>query len=184
MNPPVPTVTGCLYVIVAPSGVGGSVVSVPINADVGLGATARQSLQQVFAAGGIDATSSAIESLLLVTINFSAQNDPTQLAQFLTPYQTLTVALAANVPANAGSFLNTGAPVRARFPLEQPLIPYGARRGTIGRHTAPKHSTPAEHHAEIVRWHRNSFRPHEPILTGQRGDFVEVAYAPGGVPRP
>ena len=44
--------------------------------------------------------------------------------------------------------------------------------------------TPAEHHAQVVRWHRNSFGRHEPVLIGERGDFVEVAYAPGWVARP
>jgi hypothetical protein len=87
--------------VVAPTGGGGSIVPVPVNADVGLSATARKSLQQVFAEGGLDATSTAIESLLLVTINFSAQADAAQLETFLTPYQPFTVALATAVPAGA-----------------------------------------------------------------------------------
>jgi hypothetical protein len=84
--------------VLAPSGVGGSIVSVPVNADVGLAANARRSLQQVFADGGVDAAMTAIESTLLVSITYSAVADPEQLVQFLTPYQPFTVQLTADVP--------------------------------------------------------------------------------------
>ena len=80
-----------------PSGVGGSIVSVPVNADVGLSAGARQSLQDVYAEGGLESMSFAIESLLLVAVNFSAEADPTQLTTFLTPYQPYTVELTTEI---------------------------------------------------------------------------------------
>ena len=83
--------------VLAPAGVGGSIISVPINADIGLSASARRSLQQVFAEGGVDATVPAIESTLLVSITYSAVADPEQLVQFLTPYQPFTVQLPAPV---------------------------------------------------------------------------------------
>lgn len=88
--------------VLAPSGLGGSIISVPVNADVGLSSSARQSLQQVYAAGGLEAMVPAIESLLLVAINFSAEADPTQLATFLEPYQPFTVQLTAEIPAADG----------------------------------------------------------------------------------
>jgi hypothetical protein len=85
--------------VLAPSGVGGSIISVPVNADVGLSAGARQSLQQVYAEGGIEAMTFALESLLLVAINFSAEADPAQLVSFLSPYAPFTVELTAPLPA-------------------------------------------------------------------------------------
>lgn len=93
------TLSSVTVFVLAPSGVGGSIVSVPVNADVGLSAGARQSLQQVYATGGIDAMSLALESLLLVAINFSAEADPTQLAAFLAPYEPLTVNLTTAIPS-------------------------------------------------------------------------------------
>ncbi|MFN8022978.1 MAG: hypothetical protein U0Q03_15740 [Acidimicrobiales bacterium] len=83
--------------VLSPTGVGGSIVPVPVNADVGFSADARQSLQQVYAAGGVEATQVAVESLLLVTINVVGVVDPTALATFLTPFQPFTVTLASDV---------------------------------------------------------------------------------------
>lgn len=88
--------------VLAPGGVGGSIVSVPVNADVGLAASARQSLQQVYAQGGVDALLPAVESLLMVSIDMAAEADPDQLATFLAPYGPFTVELTADVPRGTG----------------------------------------------------------------------------------
>ena len=94
------TLSSATVFVLAPSGVGGSIVSVPVNADVGLAADARQSLQQVYAEGGIDAMALALESLLLVAINYSAEANPTELATFLEPYGPFTVDLTTAIPAD------------------------------------------------------------------------------------
>ncbi|MEZ5220252.1 MAG: hypothetical protein R2743_02080 [Ilumatobacteraceae bacterium] len=83
--------------VLAPAGVGGSIVPLPVNADVGFSPDARQSLQQVFADGGADATLVAVESLVLMTINTVATLDPPQLAAALAPFQPYTVTLASDV---------------------------------------------------------------------------------------
>jgi hypothetical protein len=49
---------------------------------------------------------------------------------------------------------------------------------------SPSHSAPAEHHAQVVGRHRNTFGRREPVPVGEHGDVVEIAYAPGRVLRP
>jgi hypothetical protein len=96
------TLSSVTVFVLAPAGVGGSIVSVPVNADVGLAAGARQSLPQVYAEGGLESMTFAIESLLLVAVNFAAEADPAQLTEFLTPYQPYTVDLTADIPGGDG----------------------------------------------------------------------------------
>ncbi|MEK7422721.1 MAG: hypothetical protein AAB131_02655 [Actinomycetota bacterium] len=83
--------------VLAPSGAGGSIISVPVNSDVGFTDSSRQSLQGVYAAGGLEATALQVESLLLVTINHSAEADLQQAAGFLLAYEPFTVDLATEV---------------------------------------------------------------------------------------
>ncbi|MGD9997155.1 MAG: hypothetical protein AB7L17_22400 [Ilumatobacteraceae bacterium] len=85
--------------VLSPTGVGGSIISVPVNADVGLSAGSRQSLQQVYAEGGVEATRLAIESLLLITVDVDADADPSQVTSFLTPFEPITVTLTTEIPA-------------------------------------------------------------------------------------
>jgi hypothetical protein len=85
--------------VLSPTGVGGSIISVPVNADVGLSAGSRQSLQQVYAEGGVEATKLAIESLLLITVDVDADADPSQVTSFLTPFEPITVTLTTEIPA-------------------------------------------------------------------------------------
>jgi hypothetical protein len=96
------TLSSASVFVLAPGGVGGSIVSVPVNADVGLASNARQSLQQVYAAGGIDALTPEVESLLMISIDDAAEADPEQLAAFLAPYGPFTVELTADVPRDTG----------------------------------------------------------------------------------
>ena len=84
--------------VLAPSGVGGSIISVPVNADIGFSNDARESLQQVYATGGLEATALQVESLLLVTINFSDEASPDEAAGFLLPLEPFTVDLVSEVP--------------------------------------------------------------------------------------
>ncbi len=83
--------------VLAQTGVGGSIVSVPVNADVGFSADARQSLQQVYADGGVEATTFAVESLLLLTVNATDVADIDEVAAFLQPFEPFTVSLVSDV---------------------------------------------------------------------------------------
>jgi hypothetical protein len=83
--------------VLAPTGSGGSIVPVPLNADLGFADDARQSLAQAYASGGVEAAVSAIESLVLVPVNFVIALDPTQLAGFLQQFEPLDVTLQAPV---------------------------------------------------------------------------------------
>jgi hypothetical protein len=83
--------------VLSAKGVGGSIVSVPVNADVGFADDARQSLQQVYADGGVDAMTFAVESLLLLTINDTTVVDAAQLTAFLTPFEPFTISLTSDV---------------------------------------------------------------------------------------
>ncbi len=83
--------------VLAPVGVGGSIISVPVNADVGFSPQARQSLQDVYAEGGLESTVLQVESLLLVTMSYSAEADVQQAAGFLVPFEPYAVDLATEV---------------------------------------------------------------------------------------
>ncbi len=83
--------------VLSPTGVGGSIVSIPVNSDVGFSADARQSLQQVYAAEGAEATTFAVESLLLLTINTTNVADVAELKAFLLPFQPFTISLTSDV---------------------------------------------------------------------------------------
>ena len=83
--------------VLSPVGVGGSIVSVPVNADIGFADDARQSLQQVFAAGGAEATALAVESLVLARVNLVAVVDEAQLTSFLLPFAPFTITLTSEV---------------------------------------------------------------------------------------
>lgn len=89
--------------VLAPAGVGGSIISVPVDADVGFAPDARRSLQQVWAEEGIDGLSFAIESLLLVSPNVVAANNPAQAQVFLEPYAPFQVDLVNDVVSSDDS---------------------------------------------------------------------------------
>ena len=80
-----------------PGGVGGSAISVPITADTSFVAEDRRSLQAVYAEGGIDSTHIALESLLVVTVNFIAEANEQQGAEMLAPLAPITVELPDDV---------------------------------------------------------------------------------------
>lgn len=88
---------GVTVFVLAQSGVGGSIISVPVNSDVGFSPDSRRSLQQVYAEGGVDEMVFAIESLVLVSVNFVAELGPDETAGFLLPYEPFTVTLTHDV---------------------------------------------------------------------------------------
>jgi len=79
------------------AGVGGSVVSVPVNADVGFADDARQSLQEVYAEGGLEALRPAVESVLRITLNLAAEADEPAVAALLSSFGPLSVTLTGQV---------------------------------------------------------------------------------------
>jgi hypothetical protein len=93
---------GVTVVVLAPSGVGGSIVPVAVNADIGFGPEQRQSLQQVHAESGVDGTIAALESLLLISLNFWEESDAANIAALLLPFQPFDVALTSPVVDPSG----------------------------------------------------------------------------------
>lgn len=88
--------------VMSPAGVGGSIIAIPTNADIGFSADARRSLQQVWTEEGVDGLSFAIESLINIQPNVVSINDPAQAQVFLQPYAPYTVDLATDVVPDAG----------------------------------------------------------------------------------
>ena len=91
--------TSTTVFVLDPKGVGGSIISVPVSADFGLADDARQSLQGAYDVGGFDGAVDAVESLLGITVNVSAELDPSGLAGLLAPLAPIPVDLPGNVPA-------------------------------------------------------------------------------------
>lgn len=85
--------------VLDPSGLGGSIISVPVNADVGFSDDARQSLQGAYVAAGLQGAIDGVESLLRITINFATEMNPDQAAALLQPLGTIPVVLPEEVPA-------------------------------------------------------------------------------------
>ncbi len=94
--------TSATVFVLAPAGVGGSIVSVPVNADIGFADDARQSLQQVYADGGVDATALAVESLVLVSFNVVEVVDEAEVTEMLLPFAPLTITLTSDVRIGDG----------------------------------------------------------------------------------
>jgi hypothetical protein len=88
--------------VLSPTGVGGSIISLPTNADVGFSPDARRSLQTVWAEEGQDGLSFAIESLINIGPNVVSINDPAQAQVFLEPYAPYTVDLVSDVVPDQG----------------------------------------------------------------------------------
>lgn len=89
--------------VLGSSGAGGSIIPVPVNADVGFSDDGRRSIQQVYAEEGPDAAVFAVESVLLVSINFWEVADPASLGGILLPFEPYEVTLAYDVEAAEGS---------------------------------------------------------------------------------
>ena len=92
--------TSTTVFVLDPSGSGGSIISVPVNADFGLSDAARQSLQGAYTAEGFEGAVSSVESLLGITINFAGELDPAGVAALLAPLAPVPVDLPAAVAAD------------------------------------------------------------------------------------
>jgi hypothetical protein len=118
--------------VMSPNGIGGSIISVPVNSDTGFSDQARQSLQGVHAAGGLEATALQVESLLLVTINQAIEADAQQVAGMLLPYEPFTVELATEVSGTTDTggadTLNAGTSVLDATNAAK-VLTYGAGEG-------------------------------------------------------
>ena len=88
--------------VLDPSGLGGSIISVPVNADVGFSDDGRISLQGAYVDAGLQGAIDGVESLLRVTINFATEMNAEQVAAMLQPLGPLPVVLPDEVPAAEG----------------------------------------------------------------------------------
>jgi hypothetical protein len=79
--------------VLGPTGSGGSIISIPVNADIGFADDARQSLQQVFATGGEEAVRDATESLLRLSIEHVTTNDGDQATGMFLEFEPFDVVL-------------------------------------------------------------------------------------------
>ena len=90
-----------VMVLRATSLVGGSIVSVPISSDTAGGVDGQRiPLTEIYAAGGAEALTLAVESLLSVTIDHPYVANPDQLAAVLQPVAPIAVNLPAEVSIN------------------------------------------------------------------------------------
>lgn len=80
-----------------PNGVGGSAISVPITADTSFVEGDRRSLQAAYAEGGVDSVHIALESLLVLTVNFIDEAGESAMAEMLQPLAPITVDLPGDV---------------------------------------------------------------------------------------
>lgn len=88
--------------------VGGSIVSVPISSDTAGGVDGQRiPLTEVYATGGAEALTLAVESILSVTIDQPYVANPDQLAAVLQPVAPITVDLPIEVDTNPNSSAST-----------------------------------------------------------------------------
>lgn len=97
------SLAGATVFVLGPSGAGGSIIPVPLNADVGFAVDARRTIQQVYAEEGPEAAVFAAESVLLISINFWEVVDPPTLAGVLLPFEPYEVTLPNDVDPGAGA---------------------------------------------------------------------------------
>ncbi len=79
--------------VLDPSGTGGSIISIPVNADIGFSDDARQSLQQVYSVGGAAAVRDATESLLRLSLDLYDEYDPTEVETMFAEFAPFAVDL-------------------------------------------------------------------------------------------
>lgn len=91
------TLTSATVFVLSPAGVGGSIIPVTVNADIGFADDARRSLQQVYEEEGPEGLVFALESLLLVQLDHWEVADPAATQHVLEPFQPVQVTLPAEV---------------------------------------------------------------------------------------
>jgi hypothetical protein len=102
---------GLTVFVLGSAGVGGSIVPISVNADVGFTDDGRRSIQQVYADEGPEATVFAAESVLLVSINFWEVADPAATGGILLPFEPYEVALVHDVEVAQGEVILAGTSV-------------------------------------------------------------------------
>jgi hypothetical protein len=90
---------GITMFVLSPTGSGGSIVPITVNSDVGFDDAARRSVRSVFAEEGPEAAVFAVESLLLVSVEYSAVEGPSELTSMLAAHEPYQVTLASPVVA-------------------------------------------------------------------------------------
>lgn len=90
---------GVTVFVLSPTGSGGSIVPITVNSDVGFDDAARRSLRTVYAEEGPEGTVFAVESLLLLSVQYSAVEGPDELTSMLAAHEPYQVTLAAPVVA-------------------------------------------------------------------------------------
>ena len=90
---------GITMFVLSPTGSGGSIVPITVNSDVGFDDAARRSVRTVFAEEGPEAAVFAVESLLLVSVEYSAVEGPSELTSMLAAHEPYQVTLASPVVA-------------------------------------------------------------------------------------
>jgi len=95
--------TSVTMFVLSPSLTGGSVVSVPVNIDAtqGIG-DERLTLQQAYATDGPTGLVQAVESVLSLSVDYFAVDDPAKAAGVLLPAGTIDVDLPADVVGGSG----------------------------------------------------------------------------------
>ncbi len=83
--------------VLDPSRQGGSLVDLPVNADVGFVPEARKGLHEVFAEEGVEGAMLGVEALTAVSLEFGFESDAEGVAALLGPLGTLNVDLAVEV---------------------------------------------------------------------------------------
>jgi hypothetical protein len=83
--------------VLDPSRQGGSLVDLPVNADIGFVPEARRGLHEVFADEGIEGAMLGVEALTAVSLEFGFESDAEGVAALLGPLGTLNVDLAVEV---------------------------------------------------------------------------------------
>jgi hypothetical protein len=83
--------------VLDPSRQGGSLVDLPVNADVGFVPEARRGLHEVFADEGIEGAMLGVEALTAVSLEFGFESDAEGVAEVFGPLGTLNIDLAVEV---------------------------------------------------------------------------------------
>lgn len=88
---------GITVFVLSPTGAGGSIVPIIVNSDVGFDDAARRSVRTVFAEDGPEAAVFAVESVLLLSLQYSAVKGPSELTTMLAAHEPYQVALTSPV---------------------------------------------------------------------------------------
>src|SRR5690606_37782662 len=90
--------TSLLVMTLDPAGQGGSIVTIPVNADVSAGfGLERRPLDESFDPGDVEGLVASVEEMLSIAIQRASVLGPSQLATLLAPIETLEVVLPRDI---------------------------------------------------------------------------------------